>query len=151
MRVIESAIWEASRTYNGCDWPALADQLVPMAKVKQSQMSTVHQFSSPTYAMSASALICRPSQLLGKRRADDVFVPPSPSICSHSSVCSEPHQSHASSSKTNAPIIINGKLQPGSKKRYQCTYNGCNKAYSKPSRLVEHERSHTGEVSTGFE
>ncbi|KIY53380.1 hypothetical protein FISHEDRAFT_7965, partial [Fistulina hepatica ATCC 64428] len=28
---------------------------------------------------------------------------------------------------------------------YQCTYIGCGKAYTKPSRLEEHERSHTGE------
>jgi general transcription factor IIIA len=34
------------------------------------------------------------------------------------------------------------------KRPYACTYSGCNKAYSKPSRLKEHERSHTGEVSS---
>ncbi|XP_006460868.1 hypothetical protein AGABI2DRAFT_204147 [Agaricus bisporus var. bisporus H97] len=95
--------------------------------------------------MSASAIVCRPSLVLGKRRADDVFASPSPSICSRSSASSEQHQSRASSSKTGGPVIINGKLQPSSEKRYQCTYKGCNKAYSKPSRLAEHERSHTGE------
>ena len=31
-------------------------------------------------------------------------------------------------------------------KRYKCTYEGCAKAYTKPSRLDEHVRSHTGEV-----
>ena len=33
------------------------------------------------------------------------------------------------------------------KKRYSCSYEGCSKTYSKPSRLAEHERSHTGDVS----
>ncbi|KAG6333160.1 hypothetical protein ID866_5927 [Astraeus odoratus] len=31
------------------------------------------------------------------------------------------------------------------KTRYPCTYAGCTKSYSKPSRLSEHYRSHTGE------
>ncbi|KAI0757128.1 hypothetical protein C8Q80DRAFT_1132121 [Daedaleopsis nitida] len=30
-------------------------------------------------------------------------------------------------------------------KRYVCGFDGCGKAYSKPSRLAEHERSHTGD------
>ena len=32
-------------------------------------------------------------------------------------------------------------------KRYPCTFAGCWKSYSKPSRLAEHERTHTGDVS----
>jgi len=52
----------------------------------------------------------------------------------------------ASSSKI-PPIIINGQLVAGTKKRYRCTFDGCGKGYSKPSRLEEHERSHTGQVS----
>ncbi|KAH8100626.1 hypothetical protein BXZ70DRAFT_972621, partial [Cristinia sonorae] len=31
------------------------------------------------------------------------------------------------------------------KKRYRCSYEGCTNSYSKPSRLAEHERSHTGD------
>ncbi|QSL64537.1 hypothetical protein MERGE_001838 [Pneumocystis wakefieldiae] len=31
------------------------------------------------------------------------------------------------------------------KKIYKCTFEGCNKAYSKPCRIEEHLRSHTGE------
>jgi len=35
-------------------------------------------------------------------------------------------------------------------RRYRCNYTGCNKSYTKPARLREHERSHTGEASTKF-
>ena len=31
-------------------------------------------------------------------------------------------------------------------RRYRCSYEGCSKAYTKPSRLAEHERVHTGDV-----
>ncbi|KAJ6495668.1 transcription factor iiia [Mycena vitilis] len=54
-------------------------------------------------------------------------------------------QPRASTSK-NLPILVNGTLVSHStKKRYQCTHTGCDKAYSKPSRLEEHERSHSGQ------
>lgn len=43
-------------------------------------------------------------------------------------------------------ILVNGTLVADTKKRYKCTYAGCDKSYSKPSRLEEHERSHTGQV-----
>ncbi|KAG5518192.1 hypothetical protein PMAC_003378 [Pneumocystis sp. 'macacae'] len=38
------------------------------------------------------------------------------------------------------------KKQKIEKKLYKCTYEGCEKAYSKPCRIEEHIRSHTGEV-----
>ena len=31
-------------------------------------------------------------------------------------------------------------------KSYICDFEGCMKAYTKPSRLIEHQRTHTGEV-----
>jgi hypothetical protein len=34
------------------------------------------------------------------------------------------------------------------KKKYNCTFEGCEKAFTKPTRLEEHKRSHTGEVCT---
>ena len=43
-------------------------------------------------------------------------------------------------------MLVNGSLVPISKKRYRCSAPGCSKAYTKPSRLEEHERSHTGDV-----
>ncbi|KAM6502079.1 transcription factor iiia [Amanita muscaria] len=43
------------------------------------------------------------------------------------------------------PTIVNGVLVKDTKKRYKCTFSDCDKAYTKPSRLAEHERTHTGE------
>ncbi|CAL1696061.1 unnamed protein product [Somion occarium] len=36
-------------------------------------------------------------------------------------------------------------VQRKRRKQYACTLEGCNKIYSKPSRLAEHQRSHTGD------
>ena len=35
-------------------------------------------------------------------------------------------------------------------RKYRCNYTDCNKLYTKPARLREHERSHTGEASIRF-
>lgn len=46
------------------------------------------------------------------------------------------------------PLVINGRVASGgTRKRYRCTFGDCDKAYSKPCRLEEHERSHTGLVN----
>lgn len=92
--------------------------------------------------------------VLGKRKAtahSDTFVlllSPTPS--SSAPLPEEPDTdssyNQASGSNGNL-IIVNGNLIPQTKKCYRCTYQGCEKAYSKPSRLEEHERSHTGQVS----
>ena len=42
--------------------------------------------------------------------------------------------------------LVNGSLVKNVKKKYHCTFSGCGKTYSKPCRLEEHERLHTGEV-----
>ncbi|THV06098.1 hypothetical protein K435DRAFT_816192 [Dendrothele bispora CBS 962.96] len=57
----------------------------------------------------------------------------------------EPLREPSSSKDTPRPILVNGKLISNTKKCYKCTFEGCDKTYTKPSRLEEHERSHTGE------
>jgi len=51
------------------------------------------------------------------------------------------------SSGPGSAILVNGSLIANTAKRYRCTQHGCEKSYSKPSRLEEHERSHTGQVN----
>jgi len=96
--------------------------------------------------MTSSAVHYGINQVLGKRDLCDAhFVnflhPHRPRFDSPCGVVE-----YRPSSSTTRLIIINGKLQTNTQKRYHCTHEGCDKAYSKPSRLVEHERSHTGEV-----
>ena len=54
------------------------------------------------------------------------------------------------SQKPHAPSRVSSSshLKGDSRKKYFCSYKDCTKSYTKPSRLVEHERSHTGEVRT---
>jgi hypothetical protein len=52
----------------------------------------------------------------------------------------------ANTSTSCRPVIVNGKLLLNPRRIYECTFEGCDKSYAKPSRLEEHERSHTGHV-----
>ncbi|KAJ7502882.1 hypothetical protein B0H11DRAFT_1711385 [Mycena galericulata] len=96
--------------------------------------------------MTGSTTVVEPPSILGKRsRAPGQYVlhlASSPEPCSFSDSDVDPQL--ASTSKNFLPILINGVLVSPTKKRYKCTHNGCDKAYSKPSRLEEHERSHSG-------
>uniref|UniRef100_A0A8H7Y7H7 C2H2-type domain-containing protein n=1 Tax=Psilocybe cubensis TaxID=181762 RepID=A0A8H7Y7H7_PSICU len=97
--------------------------------------------------------------VLGKRKAttnDENFVlllspSPSTSALPSTSTLPFPERLDSDSSSKQASdtisdfIIINGKLVPHTKKCYRCTHLGCDKAYTKPSRLEEHERTHTGQ------
>ncbi|KIM45041.1 hypothetical protein M413DRAFT_441688 [Hebeloma cylindrosporum] len=81
--------------------------------------------------------------VLGKRKAYCQLVlhlSPAPTSSS-----SQPDHSESDQPSQNQPIIINGQLVPGTKKCYRCTFASCKKAYSKPSRLEEHQRTHTGQ------
>ncbi|KAF8265688.1 hypothetical protein EI94DRAFT_1804012 [Lactarius quietus] len=49
-------------------------------------------------------------------------------------------------STTRPPVLVNGKLLLNPKRRYNCTFDGCDKSHTKHSCLEEHERSHTGDV-----
>lgn len=42
--------------------------------------------------------------------------------------------------------IVRNPSSSSKPRPYVCTHSGCDKSYRKPSRLQEHERSHTGEV-----
>lgn len=91
--------------------------------------------------------------VLGKRKVQRLVLhlesSPEPSRTQSDSDFEPPVDFHApiASSSKLPPIVINGKIVENTKKRYKCTHNECTKAYSKPSRLEEHERSHTGDVS----
>ncbi|KZT06855.1 uncharacterized protein LAESUDRAFT_743186 [Laetiporus sulphureus 93-53] len=67
---------------------------------------------------------------------------PSPSYRSQSESEFEPVPQISSSSSASLHAKQIKKIR---NKSYQCTHEGCGKAYSKPSRLAEHERSHTGD------
>jgi hypothetical protein len=48
-------------------------------------------------------------------------------------------------------VPLKSKFTVGTKvRKYKCNYTNCNKSYTKPARLREHERSHTGEACTSF-
>lgn len=59
-----------------------------------------------------------------------------------------PTESETETSDSYKHISTSAAHTPPSKveRPYRCTYEGCSKAYTKPSRLAEHERSHTGDV-----
>ncbi|KAJ7350369.1 hypothetical protein DFH08DRAFT_108230 [Mycena albidolilacea] len=91
----------------------------------------------------STTLLEASSTVLGKRSRGQylLHLSSSPEPCGFSDSEFRPR---ASTSKS-LPILINGTLVSDTKKRYKCTHTGCDKAYSKPSRLEEHERSHSGQ------
>ena len=62
----------------------------------------------------------------------------------------ESPQTPRNSNKKSEYILVNGSLVKNAKRKYHCTFSSCDKSYSKPCRLEEHERSHTGEVGLSF-
>lgn len=99
---------------------------------------------------------------LGKRKASVAFASTSRSPCSSVSSAEatqdgdddsdfEGSEDEVGENDTGDSEIEEGALQPpGSqspnRRLYHCTQQNCTKSYTKPSRLAEHQRSHTGEV-----
>ncbi|PVG04591.1 hypothetical protein CPB86DRAFT_777874 [Serendipita vermifera] len=48
-------------------------------------------------------------------------------------------------SEPTTPLKSLASIKIDDEKWHSCTFSGCNKAYKKPTRLREHQRSHTGE------
>ncbi|KAF9528533.1 hypothetical protein CPB83DRAFT_791577 [Crepidotus variabilis] len=86
----------------------------------------------------------RQSTVLGKRKilaaASETLV-----IRLTSPTLYHPEQSGSEGSVASSLKAITLPLASKSRKPYSCSFNGCTKAYAKPSRLEEHERSHTGQ------
>ena len=101
-------------------------------------------FSEPSTSTSTTVT-------LGKRKHRNSLVihlsSPSPS-CDNDPAYTESEYDTAQLS--DASIPISKKNRNNEKKRYVCAFEGCSKSYTKPSRLEEHERSHTGDVSLPF-
>lgn len=100
--------------------------------------------------MASSTTVIQSKTVLGKRKASGgkaalvLHLASSPEPTDILPESDDSYQAPATSS--TPPILINGRLVPSTKRRYKCTYDSCEKAYTKPSRLIEHERTHTGDV-----
>lgn len=53
---------------------------------------------------------------------------------------------HSSKHQSHLKVASGSQQKPQRPRKYICSHEGCPKAYTKPSRLTEHERSHTGQV-----
>ncbi|KAJ7729544.1 hypothetical protein DFH07DRAFT_850197 [Mycena maculata] len=93
--------------------------------------------------MGSSTTVIQPPSVLGKCSRPGQYLL---HLCSSPEPCGESDlEPPVASTSKSLPLLINGALVSHTKKRYQCTHKGCDKAYSKPSRLEEHERSHSGQ------
>lgn len=117
-------------------------------------LSRVSTFLFLMSVSSPSVTAIEPASVLGKRKASskvDTYVlhlASSPEPTCHTDSDFELGEKASSSNHQVArPILVNGKLVEYTKKQFKCTYVGCDKSYTKPSRLQEHQRSHTGQVS----
>ncbi|KAF8629851.1 hypothetical protein AX15_003213 [Amanita polypyramis BW_CC] len=95
------------------------------------------------YMSATGAVLTATAPVLGKRKTQKEYIihlasspEPSANDTDYENIENQPRPK---------PMLVNGALVGGTKKRYKCTFLGCEKAYTKPSRLSEHERTHTGE------
>lgn len=86
---------------------------------------------------------------LGKRKRRDSLVillsSPAPSTENDLTYTESEHE-HQLEQVSALPVTTSSSSTLKSKRHYACTFKGCIKTYTKPSRLTEHERSHTGDV-----
>lgn len=88
--------------------------------------------------------------VLGKRKKSTLVLrlssSPAPADSSGTEAFTSAIAGPTNKTSTSDPIVPDPlvKTRRGAR-RYLCSYSGCSKSYSKPSRLSEHYRSHTGE------
>ncbi|GLB37372.1 putative zinc finger, C2H2 type [Lyophyllum shimeji] len=96
--------------------------------------------------MTEANTVLETESILGKRSRNESLVLRLASSPEPRNTSGSEFEDHAAvKTWSSPPILVNGALISSTKKRYRCTHAACDKAYSKPSRLAEHERSHTGQ------
>ena len=136
------------------------------AVITASAHSSIDSTSSsafpPSRAMATSATAAAPTTtILGKRKAtqsyiihlsaSDVDPDVNTDTNTHLHTDGDAESSYASDAAAGPSASKNGRPNArrtamGGERAYRCAFEGCDKAYTKPSRLAEHARSHTGHV-----
>ncbi|ETW83575.1 putative transcription regulator [Heterobasidion irregulare TC 32-1] len=114
--------------------------------------------------MATSATAAAPTTtILGKRKAtqsyiihlsaSDVDPDVNTDTNTHLHTDGDAESSYASDAAAGPSASKNGRQNArrtamGGERAYRCVFEGCGKAYTKPSRLAEHARSHTGHNSS---
>jgi hypothetical protein len=144
--VLEGALGEYCNSISCCHFFSLL--LLSSAEVQVDDTTTepnrrfiVSKVITRAKGMSVSPVLAA-THVIEPRNVPDSFI----LHLSGASEASESEYEPVSKSAPRPPVIVNGKLLLNSKRIYKCTFNGCEKSYTKPSRLEEHERSHSGDV-----
>ncbi|TFK62256.1 transcription factor iiia [Pluteus cervinus] len=92
--------------------------------------------------MTPSSEVVQSLTVLGKRKAE---TSDKRLVLHLESSTDQDHTTSESESDDDTHDLGPSSASQKNKNRYRCTYDGCGKAYTKPVRLAEHTRSHTGE------